>query len=236
MVEQFLETFFSWQHFKDSFPSVFEGFKTNLSLMFVAEACVLVWGMVLALLRVGRGRAFAPLRWLAVVYIDLFRAIPGIVLVYMVGFGISIAQVPWLSGWSQYQLAVVAPTLLYGTYVAEVYPGRDREHPLEPDRRRPVAGALAEQDDALRCPAPGDPPGGPAADERLHRPAEGHRLIGIIGVLDGFRRAQIHAGSTFNLTSFTGLALCYVVITVPMTRFTDRMLKRDQEKLRVGGR
>jgi polar amino acid transport system permease protein len=118
-VEQFLETFFSWAHFKASFPSVFEGLKTNLSLMFVAEACVLVWVMVLALLRLGCGRATRPLRWLSVAYIDLFRAIPGIVLICMVGFGIPISQVPVLSGWSQYQLAVVALTLLYGAYVAE---------------------------------------------------------------------------------------------------------------------
>jgi polar amino acid transport system permease protein len=87
-VEQFLDTFFNWESFKESFPSVFDGFKTNLSLMFVTEACVLVWGMVLALLRLGRGRAFTPSRWVTIGYIDLFRAIPGLVLIYMVGFGI----------------------------------------------------------------------------------------------------------------------------------------------------
>ena len=59
-MEQFLETFFSWQNFKDSLPSVIEGFKTNLSLMFVAEACVLVWGLVLALLRGASSRVAAP--------------------------------------------------------------------------------------------------------------------------------------------------------------------------------
>ena len=59
-------------------------------------------------------------------------------------------------------------------------------------------------------------------------------LIGVIGVLDGFRRAQIYAGQNFNLSSFTVLALC-VVITFPMTRFTDRLLRRDQERLRIGG-
>ena len=118
---EFIHTFLSWDDLKASFPSVLEGFKTNLSLMFIAEACVLVWGMVLALLRLGRSRATLPLRWLSVTYIDLFRAIPGIVLVYMVGFGIPIAGVPVIGNWSQYQLAVVALTLLYGAYVAEVY-------------------------------------------------------------------------------------------------------------------
>jgi ABC-type arginine transport system permease subunit len=61
-------------------------------------------------------------------------------------------------------------------------------------------------------------------------------FIGIIGVLDGFRRAQIYAGQNFNLSSFTGPALCFIVLTFLMTRFTDRLLKRDQERLRVGGR
>jgi polar amino acid transport system permease protein len=61
-------------------------------------------------------------------------------------------------------------------------------------------------------------------------------FIGVIGVLDGFRRAQIYAGQYFNLTSFTALALLSVVITFPMTRLTDRLLKRGQERMRVGGR
>jgi polar amino acid transport system permease protein len=60
-------------------------------------------------------------------------------------------------------------------------------------------------------------------------------FIGIIGVLDGFRRAQIYAGTHFNLTSFTGLALCFVVITFPMTRLTDRLLKRDQRRMAARG-
>ena len=59
---------------------------------------------------------------------------------------------------------------------------------------------------------------------------------GIIGVLDGFRRAQIYAGTEFNLTSFTGLALCFVVVTFPMTRLADRLLKRDAARLQAGAR
>jgi polar amino acid transport system permease protein len=235
-MEQFIQTFLSWDHLKASFPSVLEGFKTNLSLMFVAEACVLVWGMVLALLRIGRGRATLPLRWLSIGYIDLFRAIPGIVLVYMVGFGIPIAQVPVLSGWSQYQLAVIALTLLYGAYVAEVYrAGIESIHWSQTAAARSLG---LSQGKTMRFVVL------PQAVRRVVPPLmndfiglqKDTAFIGIIGVLDGFRRAQIYAGSKFNLTSFTGLALCYVVITFPMTRFTDRLLKRDQDKLRVGGR
>ena len=235
-MEQFIQTFLSWDNLKASFPSVLEGFKTNLSLMFVAEACVLVWGMVLALLRIGRGRATLPLRWLSIGYIDLFRAIPGIVLVYMVGFGIPIAQVPVISGWSQYQLAVIALTLLYGAYVAEVYrAGIESIHWSQSAAARSLGLSHGKTmrfvvlPQAVRRVVP------PLMNDFIGLQKD-TAFIGIIGVLDGFRRAQIYAGSKFNLTSFTALALCYVVITFPMTRFTDRLLRRDQEKLRVGGR
>jgi polar amino acid transport system permease protein len=171
-VQQFVETFLSWDDFRASILSVLRGFMTNLSLMFVAEACVLVWGLVLALLRSTRGAVLAPLRWLAIGYIDLFRAIPGLVLIYMVGFGIPIAGIPWV--------------------------GRRVIPPLLND-------FIGLQKDTA--------------------------FIGIIGVIDGFRRAQIYAGTHFNLTSFTGLALCFVVVTFPMTRLTDRLLKRDQLRM-----
>ena len=233
---EFIHTFLSWDDLKASFPSVLEGFKTNLSLMFIAEACVLVWGMVLALLRLGRSRATLPLRWLSVTYIDLFRAIPGIVLVYMVGFGIPIAGVPVIGNWSQYQLAVVALTLLYGAYVAEVYrAGIESIHWSQTAAARSLG---LSQGRTMRFVVL------PQAVRRVIPPLmndfiglqKDTALIGVIGVLDGFRRAQIYAGSKFNLSSFTVLALCYVVITFPMTRLTDRLLRRDQERLRVGGR
>jgi polar amino acid transport system permease protein len=235
-VDQFFETFFSWQHFKASFPSVVEGFKTNLSLMFVAEACVLVWGLILALLRLGHGRLGAPLRWLTIAYIDLFRAIPGLVLIYMIGFGIPISGVPFFSDWSQYSLAVLALTILYGAYVAEVYrAGIESVHWSQTAAARSLG---LSQGKTMRFVVL------PQAVRRVIPPLlndfiglqKDTAFIGIIGVLDGFRRAQIYAGTEFNLTSFTGLALCFVVITFPMTRLADRLLKRDAARMRAGGR
>jgi polar amino acid transport system permease protein len=235
-VDQFFETFFSWQDFKASFPSVLEGFKTNLSLMFVAEACVLVWGLVLALLRLGRGRLAAPLRWLTIAYIDLFRAIPGLVLIYMIGFGIPISGVPFFSDWSQFSLAVLALTILYGAYVAEVYrAGIESIHWSQTAAARSLG---LSQGKSMRFVIL------PQAVRRVIPPLlndfiglqKDTAFIGIIGVLDGFRRAQIYAGTEFNLTSFTGLALCFVVITFPMTRLADRLLKRDAARTRGAGR
>jgi polar amino acid transport system permease protein len=234
-MEQFINTFFSWEDFRESLPSVLRGFTTNLSLMFVAEACVLVWGLVLALLRGSRSRALAPARWLTIGYIDLFRAIPGLVLIYMIGFGIPIAGVPWIGGWSQYQLAVLALTILYGAYVAEVYrAGIESIHWSQTAAARSLG---LSQGRTMRFVVL------PQAVRRVVPPLlndfiglqKDTAFIGIIGVLDGFRRAQIYAGTHFNLTPFTALALCYVVLTFPMTRFTDRLLKRDQRRMAARG-
>lgn len=233
-MEQFLNTFLSWEHFTQSLPQVIEGFTTNLSLMFVAELCVLVWGLVLALIRSGSSRALVPVRWLTVGYIDLFRAVPGLVLIYMVGFGMPIAQVPWVSDWSQFQLAVLALTLPYGAYVAEVYrAGIESVHWSQTAAARSLGLSHGKTmrfvilPQAVRRVIP------PLLNDFIGLQKD-TAFIGIIGVLDGFRRAQIYAGNKFNLTSFTGLALCYVVITIPMTRLTDRLLKRDQQRMRAG--
>jgi polar amino acid transport system permease protein len=230
-VEQFIDTFFSWEDFKASIGSVVRGFMTNLSLMIVAEVCVLVWGMVLALMRLSRSRVLAPLRWLTIAYIDLFRAIPGLLLIYMIGFGIPIAQVPWLSSWSLFQLAALALTILYGAYVAEVYrAGIESIHWSQTAAARSLG---LSQGKTLRFVVL------PQAVRRVIPPLlndfiglqKDTAFIGVIGVLDGFRRAQIYAGTHFNLTSFTGLALCFVVVTLPMTRLTDQLLKRDQRRM-----
>jgi polar amino acid transport system permease protein len=234
-VEQFLHTFFSWTDFKASIDDVVRGFMTNLSLMFVAEACVLVWGLVLALVRLSRSRALAPLRWLTIGYIDLFRAIPGLLLIYMIGFGIPIAGVPWIGDWSLFQLAVLALTILYGAYVAEVYrAGIQSVHWSQTAAARSLG---LSQGRTMRFVVL------PQAVRRVIPPLlndfiglqKDTAFIGVIGVLDGFRRAQIYAGTHFNLTSFTGLALCYVVITIPMTRLTDRLLERDQRRMAARG-
>jgi polar amino acid transport system permease protein len=235
-VEQFFHTFLNWDAFKESLPQVLKGFATNLSLMVVAEVCVLVWGLVLALLRSSQGRAAAPARWLAVGYIDLFRALPGLIVIYMVGFGMPIAGVPWVSNWSLFQLAVLALTLVYGAYVAEVYrAGIESIHRSQTAAARSLGLSQAKTmrfvvlPQAVRRVIP------PLLNDFIGLQKD-TAFIGIIGVLDGFRRAQIYSGTKFNLSSFTGLALCFVVITIPMTRFTDYLLKRDQQRIMAGRR
>jgi polar amino acid transport system permease protein len=231
-VDQFLETFFSWEHFRESIPRVVEGFRTNLALMFLAEACVLAWGLVLALMRLGRGRATAPLRWLSITYIDLFRAVPGLVLIYMIGFGIPISGVPFFSDWSQFQLAVLALTVLYGAYVAEVYrAGIDSVHPSQEAAARSLGLSRLQ---ALRHVVL------PQAIRRVIPPLlndfiglqKDTALVALLGVVEAFRQSQIEVAGSFNYTPYVATALIFLALTIPLTRFTDWLIARERRRRR----
>lgn len=232
---EFIHTFLSWDDLKASFPSVLEGFKTNLSLMFIAEACVLVWGMVLALLRLGRSRATLPLRWLSVTYIDLFRAIPGIVLVYMVGFGIPIAGVPVIGNWSQYQLAVVALTLLYGAYVAEVYrAGIESIHWSQTAAARSLGLSQGKTmrfvvlPQAIRRVVP------PLMNDFIGLQKD-TALVGTLGVIEAFNQSQIDSNATFTYGAYLAAAVLFVAITIPLARLTDWLIARDRRRRQAAG-
>ena len=114
------DTFFSWSAFKDAFPDVLNGLLARRQDVRVVELCVLVLGLVVALVRTSRSPAFFPVRLIATVYTDVFRGIPTILLVYLVGFGIPALQLSGLPT-DPIVLGGIALTLSYAAYVAEVY-------------------------------------------------------------------------------------------------------------------
>ena len=168
-------TFFNGEFVSRSAGDVTRAFGQNLFIAVAAEVLVLVWGLVVAIARLAPGPAGRPLRWLATAYVDMFRAIPSIIVIYLVGFGLPLADVPLLSDLSPTWAAVLALTLTYGAYVAEVYRAGIESIHWSPGLRRPLAGAVLRQDHAVRGRPAGGAPGHAAAAQRLHRPAEGHR-------------------------------------------------------------
>jgi polar amino acid transport system permease protein len=232
-VEDFLNTFFSWEHLTASFPLVWRGFLVNLQVMVIAEVFVLIWALVLALARLSTTPLLRPVRWLAIGYIDVFRGLPALLVVYMIVFGFPIADVWWLGEWSNFQLAVFALTVVYGAYVAEVYRAG-----IESVHRSQVSAARSlglTQGATMRFVVL------PQAVRRVVPPLMNDFIalqkdtifVGVVGVLEGFRRAQIYSGTHFNLSSVTVLGLLFLVITIPMTRFTDYLLERDQRRMRA---
>jgi polar amino acid transport system permease protein len=233
-MSDFFNQFFSWEDLRGSFPAVWKGFVLNVKVFMLAEVLVLVWGLAIALARGARGRAATPLRWAAIAYVDFFRGIPAIVLIYIIGFGMPKTSVPLLSSFDIFQLGVLALTLLYGAYVAEVYRAG-----IESVHWSQTAGARSlglSQWKTMRFVVL------PQAVRRVVPPLlndfislqKDSALVGVIGLLEGFRRAQIYSGQHFNATPYVGLALCFIVITIPLTRVTDYLLQRDQERMRAG--
>jgi len=241
-------TFFSWEHISASFGDVWEGFKLNIAIFIVAEVFVLIWGLVVAVVRQLPGRAAAPLRWLAVAYVDVFRGLPAIVTIYLIVFGLPLTQLPIVEDTADldltvlgiqvdqlFVLGVLALVLVYGAYVAEVY--RSGIESIHWSQRAAARGLGLSQGQALRFVVV------PQAVRRVIPPLmndfiglqKDTSLLNVVGVLEGFNIARIYAGNNFNLSSVTGLGICFLVITIPMTRLTDYLVKRDQERMQAGG-
>lgn len=222
------DTFFSWQAFKDSFPGVLEGFWLDIRMFIVIELVVLAWALVVALVRVSTAPALFPLRMLAAAYCDLFRGIPTILLVYLVGFGIPALEIQGLPS-NPIVLGGFALTLSYGAYVSEVYRAgllsvhrgqRDAALAIGLTERQSLRFVVLPQ--AVRRVVP------PLLNDFIALQKD-VALVSLLGVPEAFQNAQVDALATFNYTPLLAAAFLYLCVTVPMARIVDRM------DLTVGG-
>jgi polar amino acid transport system permease protein len=223
------ETFFSWDEFKGAFPDVLRGFWLDIKLFVIVELVVLVFGLAVALSRSTRTAALFPLRAIAALYTDVFRGVPTLLLIYLVGFGVPALALNGLPT-DPLVLGGIALTLSYGAYVAEVYrSGIDSIHPSQ------QAAALAvglTPPQALRFVIL------PQAVRRVVPPLlndfislqKDVALVSTLGPLDALREAQIHASQNFNYTPLLAAAVLYLCVTIPLARVVDVLQKREREQ------
>ena len=219
--EEVKEQFFNWDVFRNSFPDIAEAFKTNVKLFLIAEVFILVFALVLAVLRSLPGPVFFPLRVLSTAYTDVFRGIPTILLVYLVGFGIPALQLSGLPT-DPVVLGGIALTLSYGAYVAEVY--RAGVESIHPGQRQAGLAVGLTEGQTLRhviLPQAVRRVGPPLLNDFIALQKD-VALVSILGVVEGFREAQIIAASTFNYTPLIAAAMLYLAVTLPLARFLDR--------------
>jgi polar amino acid transport system permease protein len=221
------ETFFSWEKAKESFPAVAAGLWLNLRVMLICAVVVVLLGLLLAILRTLRGPVFFPLRMFAAAYTDLFRGLPLILVLLVLGFG-----VPALSlGGVSFQPVVVyggaALVLTYSAYVAEVFrAGIESVHPSQRAAARSLGLSNAQ---SLRYVVL------PQAVRRVLPPLlndfvslqKDSGLISILGVIDAIRAAQISTASDFNYTPYIVAGFLFVCLTIPLTRLTDWVARRQ---------
>ena len=225
---------FNWTYIWNGHTALIRGFWLNIKLFVVAQSIVMVWALVVAIVRMLPGRACAPIRVLATVYTDVFRGIPAIIVIYVVVFGFSIAEVPpfsRLQGETQiFWLAVLALVLVYGAYVSEVYrAGLQSIHWSQTAAARSLG--LSQWQTMRHVVIP-------QAVRRILPPLlndfvalqKDTALVSIVGVVEVLGASELLKSKYFNLSAVTGAALCFLVITIPFTRFVDWLIKRDRAR------
>jgi polar amino acid transport system permease protein len=234
-----LEAFFSPEHFADSFGMVWEGFKVNLKLMFAAQAIVLVFALVIAVVRGLPGPAAFPLRMLAVAYVDFFRGVPLILVVLVIGLGVpalgsnGVFSITYTR--DPFYYGLVSLVLVYSAYVAEVYrAGIESIHSSQTAAARSLGLSHGQ---SLRFVVV------PQAVRRVIPPLlndfiglqKDTALVSFIGVAEAARQAQSYTAVTFNFTAYTVAAILFIALTIPLARFTDWLVERDRRRMRALG-
>jgi len=227
-------SFFDWGDISNSFPDIARAFVLNVKIFLVCEVCILILALVIAVLRSLPGPVFFPLRALAVVYSDLARGIPTILVVALLGFGAPALQLTGVPT-SRVFWAGVGLILVYSGYVAEVYrAGIDSVHPSQEAAARSLGLSRFQ---ALRRVIL------PQAIRRVIPPLlndfiglqKDTALVGTLGVIEAFNQSQIYSNATFTYGSYLAAAALFVAITIPLARLTDWLIARDRRRRQAAG-
>jgi polar amino acid transport system permease protein len=221
--------FFSFKVIIEVFPDVLRGFGINMAVWGVSLVVIALWALVLAVFRSFNGPWFTPLRVFAIVYIDLLRGLPSLLLVLLFGFGMPALQIPGLPKSSLFwgALAMISS---YSAYAAEVYrSGMDAVH----DGQRAAAKALGlSQGQTMRYAILPQAVRNvlPSLLNLAVALQKDVALLSVLGVRDAVREAQIYTARTFNYSSLIAAAVLFLIATIPMARLTDYVTKKDRER------
>jgi polar amino acid transport system permease protein len=232
-MHEVLQKFFSPHAFRVALPDVWTGFQLNLKLMVLAEILVLVLALAIAVVRGLPGRGAAPLRALAIVYTDVFRGTPLILVAFLVGFGLPGLNIHGISTLSNFTYGVIALTLVYTAYVTEVYrAGIESVHPSQRMAARSLGLSYWQ---AMRYVVI------PQAVRRVIPPLlndfvglqKDTALVTVIGVAEAAQQAQQFSQNNFNFTSYVVAAVFFILLTIPLARFTDHLILLRERRERA---
>ncbi|NDG10197.1 MAG: amino acid ABC transporter permease, partial [Actinobacteria bacterium] len=228
------DTFFKWAYGFEVLPKILLGFGTNATLTLIAGTSVALLGLLIALIRTSRSPALTPFRFLATIYVDVFRGIPMLLVILLVGFGIPALQLKGVTN-NVLILGTIAVIITYSAYVAEVI--RSGILTVHPSQRAAARSLGLSHIQTLRHVVL------PQALKRVTPPLlndlvaliKDTGLISILGVTDAIRAAQIQTSKSFNYTPYVMAALVFLAVTIPLTRMTDRMLRNSLERQNAQG-
>ncbi|MFN8016985.1 MAG: amino acid ABC transporter permease [Acidimicrobiales bacterium] len=227
------QAFFSGADFRASFPDILRAFALNVKMFLIAEAFILVCSLGLALAKSSRAPVLFPLRLASTVYVDVFRGIPSILVLLLLGFGMPALQIGGLPTDPVFW-GIVALVMSYSAYVAEVFrSGIDSVHESQRAAARSLGLTSAQTMRYVLLPQGVRRVIPPLLNDFIALQKE-TALISVIGPIEAARQAGIYTARTFNYTSYVAAACIFIAITIPQTRFVDHLIVRQQR--RTGGR
>ncbi|CAG4895038.1 amino acid ABC transporter permease [Paraburkholderia gardini] len=226
-------TFFQVPLMVKTFPLVLSAFWMNVKISVVTEILVLIWGLFVALAMFAPGIAGKPVRFIATAYVDIFRAVPAVLVIYLVGFGIPLTGIPVLKDLSLTIFVVVALTLTVGAYVAEIY--RAGILSIHGSQRAAARSLGLSHFQTLRFVII------PQGIRQIIPPLlnsfislqKDTALVSVVGVIDSFNQSMLIASNYYNLSAVSTVALLFIVVSIPQTRFVERMMRRDRARMRA---
>jgi polar amino acid transport system permease protein len=232
--ERVKTAFFNSAEGRDVFPLVARAFLLNVKMFTIAEVLVLAFALLLAVVRSLPGPVFFPLRLMVIVYTDFFRGVPTILVVYVLGFGMPGLELTGIPT-SAVFWGVVSLVLVYSAYVAEVYrAGIESVHPSQEAAARSLGLSRGQ---TLRYVIV------PQAVRRVIPPLlndfiglqKDTALVSVLGSVDALQQANINSAADFNYTPYLVAAFFFVLITIPLARFTDWLIERERRRRQSGG-
>ena len=232
-MHEVLRAFFDPTYFRQALPDVWAGFVINLKMMLIAEALVLVFALVIAIVRGLPGRGARPLRGLAILYTDFFRGTPLTIVAFVFILGIPGLRIHTISNQSNMVYGIAALTVVYTAYVTEVYrAGIESVHGSQRMAARSLGLSYGQ---ALRFVVL------PQAIVRVIPPLlndfiglqKDTAIIGAIGVTEAAAQATNFANTYFNYTGYFVGACFFVFLTIPLARYTDSLIASRERRERA---
>jgi polar amino acid transport system permease protein len=232
-LHQTLHAFFNPHSYTLAIPDVWSGFQLNLKMMMIAEGLVLVMALGIALLRGLPGPAAKPLRALAIAYTDFFRGTPIIVVAFIIGFGLPGLQLTWISNRSVMTYGVITLTLVYTAYVTEVYrAGLESVHASQRAAARSLGLSYGQTmryvivPQAVRRVIP------PLLNDFIGLQKD-TAIVSVIGVSEAASLASQFSNRNGDFPSYVVAAVFFILITIPLARFTDHLVQERERKERA---
>jgi polar amino acid transport system permease protein len=232
-LEQVLHAFFNLHSFTLALPDVWAGFQVNLKMMVIAEAFVLVLALGIAIVRGLPGPAAKPLRVLAIAYTDFFRGTPIIIVAFFIGFGLPGLQLGWISSFSFTTYGIITLTVVYTAYVTEVYrAGIESVHASQRAAARSLGLSYMQTmryvivPQAVRRVIP------PLLNDFIGLQKD-TSIVYVIGVAEAASLAQQFSTTNGDFPSYLVAAVFFILITIPLARYTDHLVAQRERRERA---